>query len=146
MASKRGQAPARREPAFDNASDMRISAEDRSAPADDKPRAKSGWRRPRRRRGRLGKRSLIGRIAYWSLVTGLWLAIGAAGFVAWIGAHLPPIQALEIPKRAPSIQIVDFQGRALARRGDLAGGPLPLEEMPAYVAQVFSDIVDCVLY
>src|SRR5262245_2005216 len=142
MASKRGQARARREPAFDNASDLRISAEDRSAPADDKPRAKSGWRRSRRRRGRLSKRSLIGRIAYWSLVAGLWLAIGAAGFVAWIGAHLPPIQSLEIPKRAPSIQIVDIQGRALARRGDLAGAPLPLKEMPAYVAKAFIAIED----
>jgi penicillin-binding protein 1A len=126
MASKRRQARARREPVFDKASDLHVSAEDRSAPADDKSRARSGWRRPRRRRGRLGKRNLIGRIAYWSLVAGLWLAIGAAGFVAWVGAHLPPIQSLEIPKRAPSIQIVDFQGRALARRGDLAGAPLPL--------------------
>ncbi|HEY6380433.1 MAG TPA: PBP1A family penicillin-binding protein [Pseudolabrys sp.] len=142
MASKRGQARARREPAFDKASDLRISAEDRSAQADDKPRAKSGWRRPRRRRGRLGKRALLGRIAYWSLVAGLWLAIGAAGFVAWVGAHLPPIQSLEIPKRAPSIQIVDFQGRALARRGDLAGAPLPLKEMPAYVPKAFIAIED----
>src|SRR5262245_63260940 len=146
MASKRGQARARWEPVFDKASDLQVSAEDRPAPAADKARTKSGWRRSRRRRGRLGKRALLGRIAYWSLVAGLWLAIGAAGFVAWVGAHLPPIQSLEIPKRAPSIQIADFQGRALARRGDLAGGPLPLEEMPAYVAQVFSDIVDCVLY
>jgi penicillin-binding protein 1A len=142
MASKKGQARARREPVFDKASDLRASAEDRSAPADDKPRAKSGWRRPRRRRGRVGKRNVIGRIAYWSLVAGLWLAIGAAGFVAWVGAHLPPIQSLEIPKRAPSIQIVDFQGRALARRGDLAGAPLPLKEMPAYVAKAFIAIED----
>jgi penicillin-binding protein 1A len=142
MASKRGQARARGEPVFDKASDLRISAEDRSAPADDKPPAKSGWRRPRRRRGRLGKRALLGRIAYWSLVAGLWLAIGAAGFVAWVGAHLPPIQSLEIPKRAPSIQIVDTQGRALARRGDLAGAPLPLKEMPAYVPKAFIAIED----
>jgi penicillin-binding protein 1A len=142
MASKRGQARARGEPVFDKASDLRISAEDRSAPADDKPPAKSGWRRPRRRRGRLGKRALLGRIAYWSLVAGLWLAIGAAGFVAWVGAHLPPIQSLEIPKRAPSIQIVDIQGRALARRGDLAGAPLPLKEMPAYVPKAFIAIED----
>ncbi len=142
MASKRGQARARREPAFDKASALLVSAEDRSAPADHKPRVKSGWRRSRRRSGKLGKRTLIGRLAYWSLVAGLWLAIGAAGVVVWVGAHLPPIQSLEIPKRAPSIQIVDIQGRALARRGDLAGAPLPLKEMPTYVPKAFIAIED----
>ena len=142
MASKRGQARARREPAFDKASALQVSAEDRSAPADHKPRVKSGWGRSRRRSGKLGKRTLIGRLAYWSLVAGLWLAIGAAGVVVWVGAHLPPIQSLEIPKRAPSIQIVDMQGRALARRGDLAGAPLPLKEMPTYVPKAFIAIED----
>ena len=38
MASKRGQARARREPVFDKASDLHVSAEHRSAPADAKPR------------------------------------------------------------------------------------------------------------
>ena len=38
---------------------------------------------------------------------GLWLGIGGVGTVAYVGAHLPPIQSLEIPKRPPSIQIVD---------------------------------------
>src|SRR5262249_25386708 len=64
------------------------------------------------------------------------------GLVAWVGAHLPPIQALEIPKRAPSILIVDMQGRTLARRGDLAGEPLPLKEMPGYVPKAFVAIED----
>ncbi len=73
---------------------------------------------------------------------GLWLAIGGVGVVAWVGAHLPPIQSLEIPKRPPSIQIVDAQGRALARRGDLAGAPLPLKEMPTYVPRAFVAIED----
>ena len=68
----------------------------------------------------------FGRLVYWSLVLGLWLAIGGIGIVAYVGAHLPPIQSLEIPKRPPSIQIVDMDGRALARRGDLAGAPLSL--------------------
>ncbi|MGB8066820.1 MAG: PBP1A family penicillin-binding protein, partial [Pseudolabrys sp.] len=80
--------------------------------------------------------------AYWGLVVGLWLAIGCIGLITWVGAHLPPIQSLEIPKRQPSIQIVDMQGRALARRGDLAGAPLPLREMPSYVPKAFIAIED----
>src|SRR5512144_2325518 len=143
MASKRGQADARREPVFDSGPALRISAGDRPAPdAVEKPRPKPRKRRTRKKRPARNVRSLIGRIAYWSLVVGLWLAMGGVGVVAWVGAHLPPIQSLEIPKRPPSIQIVDMQGRALARRGDLAGEPLPLKEMPNYVSKAFVAIED----
>jgi len=148
MASKRG-ASARREPGFESDdSDLRMAAGERPAPDDDdedKPSPKPRKRRSRRKRASRparGKRALIGRIAYWTLVVGLWIAIGGVGLVAWVGAHLPPIQALEIPKRAPSILIVDMQGRTLARRGDLAGEPLPLKEMPGYVPKAFVAIED----
>ena len=143
MASIKGQAGARREPVFDGGPDLHISAGDRPAPDTvEKPRPKPRKRRTRKKRPARNVRSLIGRIAYWSLVVGLWLAIGGVGVVAWVGAHLPPIQSLEIPKRPPSIQIVDMQGRALARRGDLAGEPLPLKEMPNYVSKAFVAIED----
>ena len=36
----------------------------------------------------------------------------AIGAVVWVGAHLPPIQSLEVPKRPPSIQIVGTDGTA----------------------------------
>ena len=116
---------------FDKSPDLHVSGDDRPAPTEERPVSKSRSpakrRKPRARKSRpaRGKRALIVRLTYWTLVVGLWVAIGSAGFVAWVGAHLPPIQSLEIPKRPPSIQIVDFQGRALARRGDLAGAPLP---------------------
>ena len=148
MASKRGHTGTRREPAFDKSPELRVSADDRPAPAaerpvaDKKPPARRRKRRARKAHSGRGKRAIIGRIAYWSLVACLWLAIGGAGVVAWVGAHLPPIQSLEIPKRPPSIQIVDAQGHALARRGDLAGAPTPLKEMPAYVPRAFVAIED----
>jgi penicillin-binding protein 1A len=148
MASKRGQAGTRREPAFDKSPALRVSADDRPAPtadrpvADNRPPARRRKRRARKTRPARSKRALIGRMAYWSLVVFLWLGIGGAGVVTWVGAHLPPIQSLEIPKRPPSIQIVDAQGHALARRGDLAGAPTPLKDMPAYVAKAFVAIED----
>src|SRR5262245_59176556 len=141
MASKKGQAGARREPVFDDGPQLRVSAGDRTAPASARAPAKSR-KRSRRKRPPRSWRALIGRIAYWSLVVGLWLGIAGIGFIAWVGAHLPPIQSLEIPKRPPSIQIVDLQGRALARRGDLAGAPVPLKEMPTYVPKAFIAIED----
>jgi penicillin-binding protein 1A len=81
-------------------------------------------------------------MAYWSLVAGLWLVIAGGGTLAWVGAHLPPIQSLEIPPRPPTIQIVDMDNRPLARRGDLAGPPVSLRSLPSYVPNAFVAIED----
>ena len=121
MASKRGQSGTRREPVFDSGPDLRIAPGDRPAGGGGKPPAKRKRTKQTRKRG--PRRSLIGRAAYWSLVLGLWLAIGVVGVVAWTGAHMPPLQSLEIPKRPPSIQIVDLNDRPLATRGDAPAPP-----------------------
>src|SRR6185312_13383463 len=104
--------------------------------------AKRRKTRARKSRPARGKRALIVRLAYWTLVVGLWVAIGGAGAVAWVGAHLPPIQSLEIPKRPPSIQIVDMDGHPLARRGDMAGAVIALKDLPRYVPRAFVAIED----
>jgi penicillin-binding protein 1A len=65
-----------------------------------------------------------------------------AGLVIWIGAHLPPIQSLEIPKRPPSIKIADAAGHLLATRGDMGGEAVPLKDLPRYVPQAFVAIED----
>jgi penicillin-binding protein 1A len=140
MASERGQSGARREPVFDSGPELRVAASDCATGGNSKPPTKR--KRARKARKAPRKRSLIGRTIYWSLVLGLWLAIGAAGTIAWTGAHLPPIQSLEIPKRPPSIQIVDLDGRPLATRGDSGGAVLPLKELPSYVPQAFIAIED----
>ena len=132
MASGRGQTT-RREPTFDKAPSLKVEREER---------APSRPRRARKRRPARKRRSLVGRVIYWMLVLGLWVAIGGVGAIAYVGAHLPPIQSLEIPKRPPSIDIVDYQGRPLARRGDLAGEPLALKDMPPYVPKAFIAIED----
>lgn len=137
MASGRGHSGPRREPVFDSPA-PRVSAGERPAGG--------GGKRPRRRkRGKAVKRHrrpLLVRLGYWALVLGLWVGIAGVGTVAWVGAHLPPIQSLEIPKRPPTIDIVDDQGHALARRGDLAGPPVALKDMPPYVPQAFVAIED----
>src|SRR6185437_6097010 len=93
----------RREPGFEVGPAFHVDPTDRPAAAKPrKPRRKSGKsKKSRRKRG-----SLIARTAYWALVLMLWLGIGGIGAIVWVGAHLPPIQSLEIPKRPPSIQIV----------------------------------------
>ncbi len=88
------------------------------------------------------RRSRIGRLLYWGAVLALWLVIGGVGTVVWVGAHLPPIQALEIPKRPPSIQIVGIDARLLVTRGDAGGGVLTLKELPAYMPKAVIAIED----
>ncbi|HET7681874.1 MAG TPA: penicillin-binding protein 1A [Xanthobacteraceae bacterium] len=128
MAGGRRKHGARREPAI--------------AAASKTPSRERGKKRsPRKGSGRK-KRSGFGRFVYWSLVLMLWAAIGGVGTVAWIGAHLPPIQSLEIPKRPPSIQIVGIDGRVLATRGDGGGAAMSLKELPPYLPKAFIAIED----
>ena len=134
----RGQSGPRREPTFDSPA-PRVEAGERASGSARPARRKRGGRR---KKGKGKRRPLLARIAYWSAVAGLWLFIAAGGVVGWVGAHLPPIQSLEIPKRPPSIEIVDSDGHPLARRGDLAGPPVALKDMPPYVPKAFVAIED----
>jgi penicillin-binding protein 1A len=94
-----------------------------------------------RRRRRPPRRGLV-RIAYWGAVAALWLVIAGIGAIALVGASLPPIQSLEIPKRPPTIRIVDRHGEPLAVRGDMGGAAVPLRELPRHVPQAFIAIED----
>jgi penicillin-binding protein 1A len=122
--------------------------------ADDKPRAKarvSEQKReapPPRKRARDGdggggkRRSLLGRLVYWGIVLGLWVAIAAVGAFLWFAAHLPPIQSLEIPKRPPAVQILGADRRTLATRGDMGGAAVALKDLPPHLPQAFLAIED----
>ena len=138
----RGQSRERREPVFERGTDLRVAADDRPSSSNPSPSKRRSRRKRKSSRGGGKRRSFIGRLTYWCLVLGLWIAIGGIGTVAWVGAHLPAIQSLEIPKRPPSIQINDMRGRALARRGDMAGEIITLKEMPSFVPKAFVAIED----
>jgi penicillin-binding protein 1A len=140
---------ARRKRAEKGASlDLRLRQQDRVGGP---PHARSGGRRhsaefrlfPRRKRSTGGKgRFGFGRVLYWGIVLSLWAVIAAVGVVVWVGAHLPPIQSLEIPKRPPSVLILGDNGATLATRGDMGGAAVPLRELPAYVPNAFVAIED----
>ena len=105
-------------------SELRLGPQDRVTIADDKPkkpaskrkspdpdndaaaRAKAARSRGSSKRKSKGRaRGVIARLFYWGAVLGLWAGIAVVGVVVWVGAHLPAIQSLEIPKRPPTIQI-----------------------------------------
>jgi penicillin-binding protein 1A len=149
MAGKRRKSGARGEPAADGAPSphMRPDPQDRiGSGASTRPRSKSPEKstaaKPKKSRAGRKPRSLLGRAAYWAAVLGLWLVIAGIGTVTWIGAHLPPIQSLEIPKRPPSVQIVGTDGKLLATRGEMGGAAIPLKELPPHVARALIAIED----
>jgi penicillin-binding protein 1A len=124
--------------------DARPRPRDRSspAPAPRRQRDDSPPRQPRKKKRAGKQRSGFGRLIYWGAVLALWAVIAAIGLLVWIGAHLPPIQSLEIPKRPPSVLILGLNGATLATRGDMGGAEVPLRELPDYVPKAFVAIED----
>jgi penicillin-binding protein 1A len=165
MAWGRKKSGGRKEPLFGLAAslaELRLGPQDRVAPAeDDKPKKSSPRRKaeddddepprerkPRstrsgaKRRSKSRKRLTFGRLFYWGAVLGLWAAIAVVGAVVWAGAHLPAIQALEIPKRPPTIEITGLDGSVLAIRGEMAGSNVSLKDLPPYLPKAFIAIED----
>jgi len=100
--------------------------------------SRSGSKRRSKSRSSLS----LTRLFYWGAVLGLWGVIAVVGVVVWAGAHLPPIQSLEIPKRPPTIEIVGVDGSVLAQRGEMAGANVALKELPPYLPKAFIAIED----
>jgi penicillin-binding protein 1A len=162
MGSARRNGGARREPRFGpdaSLDSVRLTKEDRvrssdgetprrrAAARDDDDDAPPRERRPKKSSGRGNGRGSgggfsLGRLAYWGAVFCLWGVIAVVGGVVWVGAHLPPIQSLEIPKRPPTIQIVGADGSVLATRGEMAGTNIALKDLPPYLPQAFIAIED----
>ncbi len=163
MAWGRKKGGGRREPQFGLAAslaELRLGPQDRVPAADDGPKKSSSKRKtedsdddaprerkPRASRGGSKRRSKgrargLYRLFYWGAVLGLWAAIALVGVVVWVGAHLPAIQALEIPKRPPTIQIVGFDGSVLATRGEMPGANVSLKDLPPYLPNAFIAIED----
>jgi len=153
MALGKKKGGVRREPKFDLStplSNLKLSLQDRIGPPDEKlikpkaetpkkPAAKPAKKKARSR-GAIG--GAIYKLFYWGAVAGIWAVIAAVGVLVWVGAHLPAIQSLEIPKRPPTIQIVGLDGSVLATRGEQAGANVALKELPPYLPKAFIAIED----
>ena len=105
------------------------------------PRERKVKEKPSKRRSS-ARRFGLSRLVYWGAVLGLWGAIAIVGVVVWVGAHLPAIQSLEIPKRPPTIEITGLDGSMLAQRGEMAGANVSLKDLPPYLPKAFIAIED----
>ncbi|MFK8253678.1 transglycosylase domain-containing protein [Ancylobacter terrae] len=93
-------------------------------------------------RRKRGGRGFLARAFYWSLVAGIWVVLGVAGFVAYEASHLPAIQNLAIPERPPTVIIQGQDGKTIATRGDMRGAAIPLKALPPYLPKAFVAIED----
>jgi penicillin-binding protein 1A len=160
MAWGRKKSGGRREPMFGlsaSLAELRLGPQDRVTVADDRPKNKTAKRKaagpddtprerkPRgssKRKSKTRARGVVYRLFYWGAVLGLWAGIAVVGVVVWVGAHLPAIQSLEIPKRPPTIQITGLDGSVLATRGEMAGSNVSLKDLPPYLPKAFIAIED----
>ncbi|CCD95898.1 putative penicillin-binding protein pbpC/mrcB-like [Bradyrhizobium sp. ORS 375] len=131
--------PAGEDPPKKSAKKKPVEPDEDDVPARE-PKPTPPKSKPARAKSRWGMS--IGRMAYWAVVCGLWGVIALVGVVIWAGAHLPPIQSLEIPKRPPTIEIVGFDGTMLAQRGEMAGANVALKDLPPYLPKAFIAIED----
>ncbi|MBS4002258.1 MAG: penicillin-binding protein [Afipia sp.] len=171
MALGRKKNSGRKEPKFDGAASLdgvrlnprdRIGGVDDNVPPkrraaksrpveydeeDDMPRerprkTRAAERKENKSKARGRSRSGLGRLVYWGAVLGLWAIIAGAGVIIWVGAHLPAIQSLEIPKRPPTIQITGMDGSVIATRGEMPGANVSLKDLPPYLPKAFIAIED----
>jgi penicillin-binding protein 1A len=116
--------------------------DDDEAPRERRPRKSRAQARKEKKKSRQRSRTGFGRLVYWGTVLGLWAVIAGVGAVIWVGAHLPSIQSLEIPKRPPTIEITGMDGSIIATRGEMPGANVSLKELPRYLPQAFIAIED----
>ncbi len=159
----------RREPRFDDGATLHVRPEDRPVPPrGSRPRKRSratdegdGHRslvetlggasapapaRRRSRRGRVkrgrGGRSLLGRLARFTFMLGLWAVLGLGALITYYASDLPSTDNLAVPKRPPNVQILAASGEPLANRGDMGGAAVSIKELPRYVGDAFIAIED----
>ncbi|MEI6573665.1 MAG: transglycosylase domain-containing protein [Alphaproteobacteria bacterium] len=157
MADRRGTGPGRHEPYFEEdkpdeahkarrrtaASSRASSDESHDELRPQKRLIRQKTRLPEREpRSAKPRRSIIGRLFYWSVVLGLWGIIALGVLVAYHASKLPPIDQLAVPKRPPNIAILGSDGTLLANRGETGGREVSLSELPPYLPQAFIAIED----
>ena len=118
------------------------ASDDDEAPRERRPRRSRAQARKDKKKFRHRSRTGFGKVVYWGAVLGLWAIIAGVGAVIWVGAHLPSIQSLEIPKRPPTIEITGMDGSIIATRGEMPGANVSLKELPPYLPKAFIAIED----
>lgn len=96
-------------------------------PSEPRPKAKPQSKRGSPRRGWLA------RIFYWIMVLAVWGVIAAMGVIVWYSYDLPSVDKLSVIQRKPTLTLLDYKGRQIARLGDVYGEPVQVSQLPAHL-------------
>ena len=88
------------------------------------------------------RRSILGALAYWTVVACVWVAIGVIAFFAVFAFDLPDTSKIFDVKRQPSIAYLDRSGAEIAVRGSQFSPPVDIDQLPPYVPAAFVSIED----
>ena len=84
------------------------------------------WQEPARR-------GWIARLLYWLIVLAVWGVIAIMGVIVWYAYDLPPVDKLSAIQRKPSLTLLDYKGREIARFGDVYGEPVQVNRLPKHL-------------
>ena len=102
-----------------------------------KARGGSAKPKPPRRR-----RTLIGSMVRFGLLTSLWGTIGLVAMFSYIWFSLDQNGLLKIPDREPGVMVLAADGTALAQQGAFFGDDVRIGELPDYVPNAIIAIED----
>lgn len=91
---------------------------------------------------RLGRRSPLQAILYWSTIGFIWIAIFGVAFLAFMALGLPDTSNLYQTNRQPSVTYLDRSGALIAVRGSQYAPPVDVDALPDYVPLAFVAIED----
>lgn len=81
------------------------------------------------------RRGVLGWLAYWCSVLGIWLLIAALGITAWYAYDLPDVKRLGVVDKRPAITLIAADGRTIASFGDVYGETVQVSELPKVLPQ-----------
>ncbi|PCJ68916.1 MAG: carboxypeptidase [Rhodobiaceae bacterium] len=98
---------------------------------------KGGGQKAERYRDRLW-----GRVAYWSVVCGVWMGVGFGGLILYYALTLPSTDNLWDIDTTPSVTVVAADGTPIVTRGGRHSAAIGLAELPAYLGDAVVAIED----
>ena len=73
---------------------------------------------------------LVRRLAYWTIVTGVWVTILFTGLIAYYAYDLPDPDAIKMEFRSPGITFLASDGTVLGNSGPVHAVPVALNQLP----------------
>ncbi|BBK44360.1 penicillin-binding protein 1A [Allostella vacuolata] len=76
---------------------------------------------------------MLGFLARWTLILGIWAMVAVLGLVGWYAYDLPDTRNLAGVERRPSVTFLAADGSVMATFGEVHGEAVQLHDLPSYM-------------